>query len=108
MCDILEADTKSDSGEAKDIMADHVGRSLLLLVESFIFLGDDTKSDSGDAKEKDSDQTRGISFLEKSSAVDMPLKRSAFHCLLAFSTKRLDNEIFIFISVLLLLFIICR
>ena len=87
---LLGADTKSDSGEANESDSDQVARLLpIAYFPTFSNFDADTKSDSGDAKDKMPDQcpySLCISLLEKSDAVDMPLKRLALQCLMAFST----------------------
>ena len=76
MCSNLEAETKSDSGVAKDNVCDQAGPEGLLLKCDIAFSEVDTKSDSGDAKERDSVQT-GRFRLKEFETVDMPLNSLA-------------------------------
>mmetsp|Transcript_28003 Transcript_28003/g.65832 ORF Transcript_28003/g.65832 Transcript_28003/m.65832 type:complete len:84 (-) Transcript_28003:134-385(-) len=83
MCSFLEAETKSDSGEAKDNVCDQVFPEVLPLDCAVASSGKDTKSDSGEAKERDPVQT-GRFCLEELEAVAMPLTSLALRSLMAF------------------------
>lgn len=71
-CILLDAETKSDSGEAYARDSDHSFFSSV--VDMWTILGADTKSDSGEANDNDFDQVSSLLSVAESSAVCLNLE----------------------------------